>query len=45
MRRFSTLFFSFILFIALGTAVFGQAQSLAITTNKTVVDGVVNPGE
>lgn len=45
MRRYSTLFFSFILFIALGTATFGQAKSLAITANKTVVDGVVNPGE
>jgi hypothetical protein len=44
-RRFSTLLLSFVLFIALGTVVFGQAKSLAITTNKTVVDGVVNPGE
>jgi hypothetical protein len=44
-RRFSTLALSFTLFIAIGTAVFGQAKSLAITTNKTVVDGVVNPGE
>ena len=45
MKRFSTFFFSFLLFISLGTAVFGQAKSLAITTNKTVVDGVVKPGE
>ena len=45
MKRFSTLFFSFILFIILGAAAFGQAKSLAITANKTVVDGVVNPGE
>jgi hypothetical protein len=44
-KRFSTLSLSVFLFIALGTAVFGQAKSLAITTNKTVVDGVVNPGE
>ena len=45
MRRYSILFFSFVFFIALGTAVFGQAKSLAITTNKTVVNGVVKPGE
>ncbi len=45
MKRFSTLFFSIMLFSALGPAAFGQAKSLAITTNKTVVDGVVNPGE
>jgi hypothetical protein len=44
-KRFSIPFFALFLFIALGTAVFGQAKSLAITTNKTVVDGVVNPGE
>ncbi len=28
-----------------GTAAFGQAKNLAVTTNKTVVDGVVNPAE
>jgi hypothetical protein len=44
-RRFSIRTFSFILFIALGAAAFGQAKSLAITTNKTIVDGVVNPAE
>jgi hypothetical protein len=44
-RRFSILLLSLVLFIALGTAVFGQAKTLAITTNKTVVDGVVNPAE
>ena len=45
MRRFSTLALSLLLFGAIGAAVFGQAKSLAITTNKTVVDGVVNAGE
>jgi hypothetical protein len=44
-RRFSTLLFSFLFFIALGAAAFGQAKSLAITKNKTAVDGVVNPDE
>jgi hypothetical protein len=44
-RHFSVRAFSFILFIALGAAAFGQAKSLAITTNKTVVDGVVNAVE
>ena len=45
MRRFATLSLFFFFLIALGAAVFGQAKSLAITTNKTVVDGVVKPGE
>jgi len=44
-RRFSIHLFAIFLFIALGTAVFCQAKSLAITTNKIVVDGVVKPGE
>jgi hypothetical protein len=44
-RRFSTLALSLLFFVAIGAAVFGQAKSLAITTNKTVVDGVVNAGE
>ncbi len=45
MRR-SLAFLSFlVLFTALGAAGFAQAKSLATTTNKTVVDGVVNPGE
>ena len=45
MRRFSTFALSVLLFAALGAAAFGQAKSLAITANKTVVDGVVNAGE
>jgi hypothetical protein len=37
---------SFLLFLVFSvTAAFTQAKSLAITTNKTVVDGVVNPSE
>ncbi len=31
--------------MALGTAAFGQTKALATTTNKTVVDGMVNPSE
>jgi hypothetical protein len=31
--------------MALGTAAFGQSKALATTTNKTVVDGMVNPSE
>jgi hypothetical protein len=31
--------------MVLGAAAFGQAKALATTTNKTVVDGVVNPAE
>ncbi len=45
MKRFSIFLFSTALFISLGSGAFGQAKSLAITTNKTVVDGVVKPGE
>jgi hypothetical protein len=44
-RRFWTLVFSLALFVVLGAGVFAQAQGLAITKNKTVVDGVVNPSE
>lgn len=45
MRRLSALLFSFVFALALGTAAFGEAKALATTTNKTVVDGVVNPAE
>jgi hypothetical protein len=44
-RRFPAFIFSLVFTIALGTAAFGQAKALATTTNKTVVDGVVNPTE
>jgi hypothetical protein len=44
-KRFPTLLFSLFLFAALGAAAYGQAKSLSLTTNKTAVDGVVNPGE
>jgi hypothetical protein len=44
-RRSFAFFFSIVFSIALGTAAFGQAKPLATTTNKTVVDGVVNPAE
>ena len=40
--------FSFLLvglMLLAGTAAFGQAKNLAVTTNKTVVDGAVNPAE
>jgi hypothetical protein len=44
--RRSLAFLLFLVFsVALGAAAFSQAKSLAITTNKTVVDGVVNPSE
>ena len=43
MRRNLVLLFSLVLLTALGAAAFGQ--SLATTTNKTVVDGVVNAAE
>ena len=43
MRRALVLLFSLLLFAAVGAAAF--AQNLATTTNTTVVDGVVNPGE
>ena len=45
MRRSLAFFFFLVFSIALGTAAFGQAKPLATTTNKTVVDGVVNPAE
>ena len=46
MRRFNVLFLVLLgLIVLTGAAAFGQARSLAITTNKTVVDGVVNPAE
>jgi hypothetical protein len=44
-RRFPVVLFSLVLGLALGAAAFGQAKALATTTNKTVVDGVVNPAE
>jgi hypothetical protein len=44
-RRTLAFLFSLVLFTALGAAGFAQAKSLATTTNKTVVDGVVNPAE
>jgi hypothetical protein len=44
-RRSLAFLFSLVLFTALGAAGFAQAKSLATTTNKTVVDGAVNPGE
>jgi hypothetical protein len=44
-KRFPVLLFSLVFTIVLGTAAFGQGKSLATTTNKTVVDGVVNPAE
>ena len=43
MRRSLVLLFSLVLITALGAAAF--AQGLATTTNKTVVDGVVNAAE
>lgn len=43
MKRSLSLLFSLVLLTALGAAAFGQ--SLATTTNKTVVDGVVKPAE
>ena len=45
MKRFPAFLFSLVLIIVLGAAAFGQGKSLAITTNKTAVDGVVNPAE
>ena len=45
MRRSLAFVFSLVFFIALGAAAFGQSRALATTTNKTVVDGVVNPAE
>jgi hypothetical protein len=44
-RRSLAFVFSLVFSIALGTAAFGQTKALATTTNKTVVDGVVNPAE
>jgi hypothetical protein len=44
MKRSTLSFAVFCLLLALGAAA-GFAQSLAVTTNKTVVDGVVHPDE
>jgi hypothetical protein len=44
-RRLPSFLCSLVFAIALGTAAFGQSADLATTTNKTVVDGVVNPAE
>ncbi len=46
MRRFTVLSFVLLgLFALAGATAFGQAKSLAITTNKPVIDGVVKPAE
>lgn len=46
MKRFSLLFSTIlVLLFIVGASSFGQAKTLAVTTNKTVVDGVVNPDE
>lgn len=45
MKRSLVLVFSIVFAIAIGTAAFGQTKALATTTNKTVVDGVVDPAE
>ena len=45
MRRFAAFLSALAFTTALGTAAFGQAKALAITTDKTVVDGVVHPAE
>jgi hypothetical protein len=34
-----------VLFVFVGAASFAQVKTLSVTTNKTVVDGVVNPNE
>jgi hypothetical protein len=44
-RRLPAFLCSLVFTVALGTAAFGQSAALATTTNKTVVDGVVNPAE
>jgi hypothetical protein len=45
-RRFTFLALVLLgLMVFAGATAFGQAKNLAITTNKTVVDGVVNPAE
>lgn len=46
MKRFSLISAAIlVLFVIVGASSFAQAKTLAITTNKTVVDGVVNAAE
>jgi hypothetical protein len=44
-RRSLAVLLSFVLLTAIGAAAFSQEKSLAITTGKVSVDGVVSPGE
>jgi hypothetical protein len=44
-RRSLAVLFSLVFLAALGATAFAQAKSLAVTTAKISVDGVVSPGE